>query len=303
MIWHVVPYAGLRARAIALIAGSLFLFAYVYRAVRILFLGTIADIKRIETSNGFAELHVQVSRPLSVPPGSYFYVFLPGRLLRHDLHRSYPLMAIWQQKAPIPKPLSGDVRPLSTCSTLVPEEQPENVSPISSSKLQGVSSGKALSTCSTLVSKGRPKPVSSTLSTTGATYQPSHGDLPSKKASDIVFLIDLTESHHVSWALSPQQTVLLDGPYRDTALQTYDTVIMIAQGTGITKILPLVAGLAARRVYDKSGSPETTWFRDRTRRVDLFWWLDDNKQAQSISEQLQNLQALDPENVSSARPS
>lgn len=63
-------------------------------------------------------------------------------------------------------------------------------------------------------------------------------------------------------------------------------------------MMPLIMNLAARRLYDKAARAEkTTLFRDRTRRVDLFWWLEDNTQDHWVLDQLKLLKSLDPDNV------
>lgn len=120
----------------------------------------------------------------------------------------------------------------------------------------------------------------------------------SNHTTELVFLLDRNKQSRVSWAITEGQRLLLDGPYRhDLGLETYDIVILTAEGSGISAVLPLMASLAARRVYDKSGSLDKTLFRDQTRRVDLFWWLDDNSQAEWVADQLSHLKSLDSENA------
>lgn len=121
----------------------------------------------------------------------------------------------------------------------------------------------------------------------------------SNRTMELVFLLDQNKHSRASWAITEGQRLLLDGPHRhDLGLETYDIVILTAEGSGISAVLPLMASLAARRAYDKSGNLDKTLFRDQTRRVDLFWWLDDNSQAEWIADQLSHLKSLDPENAS-----
>ncbi|KAI0976396.1 hypothetical protein F4678DRAFT_416913 [Xylaria arbuscula] len=95
--------------------------------------------------------------------------------------------------------------------------------------------------------------------------------------------------------------VLLDGPYgRDLRLYEYENVILAAKGQGIAGILPHALHLAGRRTYDKkvlkenpSGQPP---YLDKTRKIDLFWVLEDNSQQRWLREELRLLQKLDPSN-------
>lgn len=126
----------------------------------------------------------------------------------------------------------------------------------------------------------------------------------SSRTTELAFLLDLSKHARVSLAITEGHKLLLDGPYRhNLGLETYDIVILTAEGSGIATVLPLMASLAARRVYDKSESLDKTLFRDQTRRVDLFWWLDDNSQAEWVADQLAHLKSLDPENVWGTHPS
>lgn len=98
--------------------------------------------------------------------------------------------------------------------------------------------------------------------------------------------------------------VLLDGPYgRDLRLYDYENVILTGKGQGIAGILPHALHLAERRLYDKQTSKQTSSRRppylDKTRKVDLFWILEDNSQQKWLRDELRALQKLDPHNVSS----
>lgn len=120
----------------------------------------------------------------------------------------------------------------------------------------------------------------------------------SQKTSDLVFLMDIGSQRRFPRTLSQGQRLLLDGPYnQDFGLEDYDVVVLVAEGPGITKVLPYMTTLAARRAYDKRNCPNPPLFRDQTRRVDLFWWLKDDDEAAWVQDQLEHLQSLDPDNV------
>lgn len=131
-----------------------------------------------------------------------------------------------------------------------------------------------------------------------ATWQKDRQGI-SRNTSGLSFLIDTSKQSRKTWGLSKGQRVLLDGPYRDNfAPESYDIVVLVAEGRGIAAVLPLIINLAARRAHDKSDREKDFLFRDQTRHVDLFWWLEDNHQDRWVQDQLLQLKSLDPENVS-----
>lgn len=128
-----------------------------------------------------------------------------------------------------------------------------------------------------------------------AAYWDSKEDISGR--SDPVLLIHTGKLPRFE-QIKENQTLLLDGPYQQgLAIENYDIVILTAEGRGILRILPIMINLMARRLSDKKG-PDKSLFRDRTRRVDLFWWLGDNAEDKWVREQLRSLKSLDPEHVS-----
>ncbi|KAH8763824.1 hypothetical protein F5883DRAFT_422569 [Diaporthe sp. PMI_573] len=125
-----------------------------------------------------------------------------------------------------------------------------------------------------------------------AAYWDSKEDISGR--SDPVLLIHTGKLPRFE-QIKENQTLLLDGPYQQgLAIENYDIVILTAEGRGILRILPIMINLMARRLSDKKG-PDKSLFRDRTRRVDLFWWLGDNAEDKWVREQLRSLKSLDPE--------
>ncbi|KAH8756789.1 hypothetical protein F5883DRAFT_684461, partial [Diaporthe sp. PMI_573] len=123
-----------------------------------------------------------------------------------------------------------------------------------------------------------------------AAYWDSKEDISGR--SDPVLLIHTGKLPRFE-QIKENQTLLLDGPYQQgLAIENYDIVILTAEGRGILRILPIMINLMARRLSDKKG-PDKSLFRDRTRRVDLFWWLGDNAEDKWVREQLRSLKSLD----------
>ncbi|ESZ90807.1 hypothetical protein SBOR_8812 [Sclerotinia borealis F-4128] len=95
-------------------------------------------------------------------------------------------------------------------------------------------------------------------------------------------------------------SVVMDGPYgKDLRLEDFETVILVAKGIGIAGIIPYVRSLTYRKVnkdknYDSYGRGLIT------RKIDLYWVLDDNCQEDWISDWLVDLQMRDSEKVVTA---
>ncbi|KAI1382561.1 uncharacterized protein F4822DRAFT_423475 [Hypoxylon trugodes] len=86
----------------------------------------------------------------------------------------------------------------------------------------------------------------------------------------------------------------LDGPYeQNLSLQEYENVILTAKGPGIVGVLPHALHLAGRRLHDdrqRMGAPSSrTLHRGKTRKVDLFWILEDNSQQRWLHTELRIL--------------
>lgn len=94
------------------------------------------------------------------------------------------------------------------------------------------------------------------------------------------------------------QNVTIDGLYgKDLHLERHETVILIAKGIGIAGVLPYLRNLTYRRV---SKAKEHEAYRRSliTRKIDLFWVLEDNTQEDWATEWLAELQKRDSTNVS-----
>ena len=99
--------------------------------------------------------------------------------------------------------------------------------------------------------------------------------------------------------------IRLEGPYgRDIGIHKYENVIMAAKGMGITGVLPFVLHLLSRYKHDlevRANNSNEETFRDLTRTVQFFWWLEDNSQELYVQDQLQALESLEDERYVSNR--
>ncbi|KAI1462864.1 hypothetical protein F4805DRAFT_12125 [Annulohypoxylon moriforme] len=97
--------------------------------------------------------------------------------------------------------------------------------------------------------------------------------------------------------------IFVDGPYgQNLSLHEYENIILTAKGPGIVGIIPHALHLAGRRLHDErqrvmeEAYSNHTLYRDKTRKVDMFWVLEDNSQQRWLHNELRTLQKLDPRN-------
>ena len=116
---------------------------------------------------------------------------------------------------------------------------------------------------------------------------------------------------HVS---SRPLTVWFEGPYgQDLHLERYETVMLAAKGVGIAGVLPYAQHLLQRKFKDgkvkellQQGALSNredlrnSLHRDATRKVDLFWVLEENRQEELVSDHLLTLQETDAKRVGRA---
>jgi NAD(P)H-flavin reductase len=77
-------------------------------------------------------------------------------------------------------------------------------------------------------------------------------------------------------------------------LERYETVMLVAQGIGIAGVLPYIRHLASWKFHKE------IWYRRmvKTRKLDLYWLLEENSEEEWIEDYLRELQTKDPEQVS-----
>jgi len=92
-------------------------------------------------------------------------------------------------------------------------------------------------------------------------------------------------------------SVIIDGPYgKDHHLEDYENVILIARGIGIAGILPYIRHMAYRRL-SKNAQYEAYRRGMITRKLDVFWVIEDESQEDLVKEWLLELQQKDSERV------
>jgi predicted ferric reductase len=93
------------------------------------------------------------------------------------------------------------------------------------------------------------------------------------------------------------RSVTLDGPYgKDLQLQEYENVILVARGIGIAGVLPYVRHMIYRR---SSTSKDLEEYRRGliTRKIDLYWDMEDNNQQDWLEGWIRALKDRDAEKV------
>ncbi|KAK4243345.1 hypothetical protein C7999DRAFT_18289, partial [Corynascus novoguineensis] len=71
------------------------------------------------------------------------------------------------------------------------------------------------------------------------------------------------------------------GPYgRDLSMGAFETVVLAAEGIGISGVLPFALSLISRRKHDTENRKreDVSLYCDMTRNIDVFWKLDNNYQ-------------------------
>lgn len=90
--------------------------------------------------------------------------------------------------------------------------------------------------------------------------------------------------------------VQLDGPYyEELYLGKYETVIFVAQGSALSRILPHLLHLTARMAQDRTAKEKRNhWyldglFNDKTRKIDLHWKMKSNDEISSVNSYFEEL--------------
>ncbi|KAI0836083.1 hypothetical protein F5Y06DRAFT_274157 [Hypoxylon sp. FL0890] len=120
--------------------------------------------------------------------------------------------------------------------------------------------------------------------------------VPGEAVTDeIHFLVQHRDSLANAATGAALRNVHLEGPYgKNYRLETYETVLLIAEGIGITGVLPYALHLAQRRHHDERfKATHTELYRDVTRKVDVLWKLECNEEEEWCHEQLTELMYLD----------
>lgn len=127
--------------------------------------------------------------------------------------------------------------------------------------------------------------------------------------SDIIIILTIRRSakYDLSQAVIAQLQrnhtirVTLDGLYgQELSIGDYELAILVADGKGISGVLPFVLSALSRRKYDKLDKAhglKSPLYKDKTRKVDLIWRLDHKSQVEWASSYFQTLADLESSNM------
>lgn len=119
----------------------------------------------------------------------------------------------------------------------------------------------------------------------------------SLRAKTLSFLVQPQRGFSHDLTSRTSAKIVMDGPYgKDLHLEQYETMILVAQGIGIAAILPHVRHMTYRKAaQDKKYES----FRRGliTRKIDVYWVVDDNFQINWVFEWLAKLQLVDSSKV------
>ncbi|KAH6658620.1 hypothetical protein BKA67DRAFT_674710 [Truncatella angustata] len=146
-------------------------------------------------------------------------------------------------------------------------------------------------------------------------------------AESFTFLVPRNPHSWILERLQKGQGLLIDGPYSDNPHpENYENIFLAARGAGIISALTVAMFITARKKHDAEKRAQTQvpsgWnrnapaigmdssahkpsvhkddrpkslFRDSTRRIDLYWSLDENTQEEWVADHIKKLQILDKE--------
>lgn len=95
LLWHVMARQNVISRIPAIIAGGLWLCARIYIYISVWVSGIGASVEVAEDFQDVTKVRFSCERPIRIFPGSYFYLFPPGKKLRYDYFNSHLVMPVW----------------------------------------------------------------------------------------------------------------------------------------------------------------------------------------------------------------
>ncbi|KAK0627164.1 hypothetical protein B0T14DRAFT_129392 [Immersiella caudata] len=256
--WHILSQAPKQAKIAVFFSCSLWVFSSIYRCIRLTYYTTGATVIAEENYVEATRVDLRCDRPVSFYPGSYFYIFPSGKLLQYNLFTSFPMTVMWYSSSVATEDIKvfaedkqKEIKLLRQKLKKHPADWPKR--PQVSEKIQELYKEAEL-----LDKFAQPGPH--------LTFLVSHSSRPLRS-------LRFKENHRL----------LLDGPYgQDLGLQNYHTVMLAAQGAGISTVLSFALHLWEKQ-YD-----------GMIRRVNILWSLDHNCQDEWAHENLSILRAIDP---------
>ncbi|KAI8626617.1 hypothetical protein F5Y19DRAFT_488216 [Xylariaceae sp. FL1651] len=95
--WHVLSQTVRQSKIIVLFSGGVWVLTTTYTCIRIVFYATGATITDETGDSEVSQITVSYNRRFHYFPGSYFYIFPSGSLLRYNLLASYPMAVLWYE--------------------------------------------------------------------------------------------------------------------------------------------------------------------------------------------------------------
>jgi hypothetical protein len=221
------------------------------------------QIRPITTEVGktAVNLRMELSRPMSIGPGQYFYLCIndhPGFWEKFK----YIYICITSGRFPVWKSLQAHPFIVSWWEELTITEDPvSGSSPHSSVRIAGTENKDTAQSLQEKIS-------------------PHH-------ATSLSFVIE--SNRGLSQKLAQLSTITqmsLIGPYgQNLSLERYETVILVAQGIGIASLLPQACHLARWRSYTNLANRKAVM----TRKLDIYWVLEANYQDQWVADYLKEI--------------
>jgi NAD(P)H-flavin reductase len=86
----------MKAKIPVFLSGALWVLTMIHYTIKLVFYTTGAVINREPTVHSdVTRIEVHCDNSIRVFPGSYFYVFLPGKFLHYNMLASYPMTVMW----------------------------------------------------------------------------------------------------------------------------------------------------------------------------------------------------------------
>lgn len=264
IFWHVLTIQSTLARIIVGSSCGFWLSMALFRIFRVLYFGHSGTV--IQRSGNADALHVTIrlTHPIELQPGNYFYIYFPAFWLKYNILQSYTAMAFWHS----PASPSGAVTEL----TFLLSRNGNHAKAISS-----------LAEGQSILLDG-PYGVDYSL-------QSYETIILAAKGLGIAATIPIA----LSFAARRQH----DNKIRDKLQEMIERQNSIteqqssATGDGLQILIQKKKDIAQERLT----LIRTKLYWDTVKKIDLFWSLENNDQIILAEEQLQALQAFDPNNV------
>ena len=279
LLWHVLGVSSLETQIVAGLSGVLWLLTTMYRLLCLFhYRRQPAVVTEITADSGMTKLSVRLIRPVPRAPGKYYHVFFPGRVASYNYLYSFPAVALWYSSDMAERddtPLSDMHDPYREVSTLSFLFSRRSSSAQAMARLQ--SGDKVL-------------------------LDGPYGRDPQLQDYDNVILVakGVGIAGLLSYALELTQRKKHDNEIREEIdkLSQEQSRLLGEVRRAEPQAKAAIADKRQDIISRRQSLSKKPLFRDATKRVILFWSLEDNSQADLLASELKILQSLDPQNVS-----